>query len=190
MLSGSSAEDLFGSASQPISSQENTAPLDLTVDLPVQNSSNSATPKNSADLFAAPPQTQANDNEFGGENDAVEDIYASGPAAEPEKVSALVEWEQNRNKIIADQDDEEEKQISAMRQKASEDLSNFHKKIEEGQETRAHHNVEVDAETKAALESHPENQWEGVVSYIDFNRSDLHEKDVSRMKGLLLQLKH
>ena len=50
-----------------------------------------------------------------------------------------------------------------------------------------YYNKEIDDET---LQKHgSDNKWEGVAGYIDFNRSDLHEKDVSRMKSLLLQLK-
>jgi hypothetical protein len=40
------------------------------------------------------------------------------------------------------------------------------------------------------LQANVGNQWEKVVGFIDFNRSDLHERDVAKFKTLLLQLKH
>lgn len=188
MLSGNSGEDLFGSQSAPIGEQDGNASAEVNAE--DVSGSPAASPKGSADALAQPPQTTNSNDAFISQNDAEDDIYASGPADTPQKVSALVEWEATRNKEISEKDEEEQKQIQDIRDKANADLNNFHKKLEENQEKRAKHNADVDDETKANLLSHPSNKWEGVVNYIDFNRSEFHTKDVSRMKGLLLQLKH
>ena len=74
--------------------------------------------------------------------------------------------------------------------KSRNSLDSFNKKIAEAQEKRGKDNLAVDEQTFASLKETPQNKWERVVKYIDFNRSDLHEKDVSKMKSLLLQLKH
>ena len=149
---------------------------------------------NADDIFGSPQQDQQNSTDVFGaqaQGDA-DDIYSAGPAepAEPERESALVEWQKQKDQEIAAIDAQEEKDVAEMKEKARKQLDDYNKKVDEAQAKRAKHNLDVDKETFAALNSHPENQWESVVTYIDFNRSDLHEKDVSRMKSLLLQLKH
>ena len=79
---------------------------------------------------------------------------------------------------------------SEMSKKARETLDNFNKTLKESQESRAKHNLEIDEQFIQDRDSTSTKPWERVVSFIDFNRSDLHERDVQRMKSLLLQLKH
>ena len=200
MLAGNNETDLFGSAEQPLtggaagetaddifgdSPQPQQGSQDQTAQIPSGNGS--------TDIFGQPESNQDADDIFGApQGGAEDDIYAQGPSepAEPERVSALVEWQEKKNQEIAVIDQQETEEIAKMRSKASEELEAFNKKIDEAQAKRAKHNQSVDEETKASLEENPENKWERVVKYIDFNRSELHEKDVSKMKSLLLQLKH
>lgn len=152
------------------------------------------TPQGSAqpseDIFGAPTTSApASGNPFGAP-DANDDLYANGPTDIPQKESALVAWEAQRNQTIQEIDEKESSQDQELKKAATESLNAYHAKIEEAQQNRAKHNLEVDKETMESLETKTDNMWEGVVNYIDFNRNDLHEKDVSRMKSLLLQLKH
>ena len=163
-----SVDDIFGSAPAPAPAQSDDI---FGQPVPQQN--------NSVDIFGQPQQA------------ASDDIYAQGPAqVEPEAVSALVEWQKEKDEEIAKNDQDEQEAATKMKAKASEELAAYNAKIEEAQTNRAAHNKSVDEETMAALNGESDNKWERVVSYIDFNRNELHEKDVSRMKSLLLQLKH
>ena len=178
---GDTADDIFGDSTE----QQQQGSQDANAQPPSGNGS--------TDILAQPDGNQAADDIFGApQGGAEDDIYAQGPTepAEPERVSALVEWQEKKNQEIAVIDQQETEEIAKMRSKASEELAAFNKKIDEAQAKRAKHNQSVDEETKASLEENPENKWERVVKYIDFNRSELHEKDVSKMKSLLLQLKH
>ena len=203
MLSNSN-EDLFGQQPQQQGSDNEVEVADDIFGTPSGN----GTPQNSADIFAAPqgsnggmaddifgtpaPAEQNAADIFGGSQNNADDIYAGGPAepAVPERESALVEWQRQKDQEISVIDEKEAKEIAEMKEKASKELAAYNKKVQEAQENRAKHNLSVDQETIASLNSTPENKWERVVSYIDLNRTDLHEKDVSRMKSLLLQLKH
>ena len=184
--SGDTADDIFGDNAPQQVQQNSNDVLDLPEDEPAGGNADdifgSGQPEqqNSADIFGAPAQGEA------------DDIYSAGPAepAEPERESALVEWQRQKDQEIAAIDAAEEKEIAEMKEKAKKQLDDYNKKVDEAQANRAKHNLDVDKETFETLNSHPENQWERVVTYIDFNRADLHEKDVSRMKSLLLQLKH
>lgn len=117
-------------------------------------------------------------------------------AAEPtmmgfaQEESALMQWENAKKQQIAEIDSADAEKDAALREEGRAASDNFYNKLQEAQEKRAQHNKEVDAQKIMSQESTSENQWEKVVEYIDFNRTDLHEKDVSRMKSLLLQLKH
>lgn len=129
---------------------------------------------------------------LGGDDD---DLFGAGDPvpvqtfvdAEP---SAVAKWEQEKNAEIADRDAAEQEVDNGLKEKANAARDTFYKNLQEAQEKRHAHNKEVDEQTVSGMESTVENQWEKVVSYIDFNRTDLHEKDVSRMKSLLLQMKH
>lgn len=141
--------------------------------------------------FPVEPQNEL-DGMFGKDDDDIYGACDPVPAANlmEEEPSALAKWEQEKKEEIAVKDAEEQKLDEEIKIKAKAAADAFYKNLEEAQEKRHLHNKEVDEQTIAAQESTLENQWERVVSYIDFNRTDLHEKDVSRMKSLLLQLKH
>ena len=195
MLSGGSETDLFGSTPAPEGQPAGGETADdIFGDASPQSGSNDLVGASSGnashDIFGPPATSQAADDIFGSpESGPADDIYANQPA-EPQRISALVEWQEKKNQEIAVIDQQESEEIAKIRSKAQEELDAFNKKIDEAQANRAKHNKAVDEETKASLEENPTNKWERVVKYIDFNRSELHEKDVSKMKSLLLQLKH
>jgi hypothetical protein len=78
---------------------------------------------------------------------------------------------------------------AAQRTEASEKLAKFSATLRESQAKRAALNQEADQQKLAELEGDYDNPWEKVVKLIDFGRADLHQRDVGRMKLLLLQLK-
>ncbi|OHS97404.1 hypothetical protein TRFO_36354 [Tritrichomonas foetus] len=156
--------------------------------------------ENDDDLFstpqntnAPPPQQQSNLDDMLA-NDDDDDLFANNNStnapAEPEQPSALTAWEAKKREELAQLDAGEAKQNDTLRDEAKVALDKHFATLRNAQELRAKHNLEVDQQTIADLESTINNKWEKTVSYIDFNRSDLHERDVSRMKSLLLQLKH
>ena len=121
-------------------------------------------------------------------NNSTNSFNANQPT-EPEQPSALIEWKAKKNEELAKLDAEEQQKNEEIRTQAKTTLDNYYVKLHDSQEKREKHNKEVDEQTVADQQNN-DNKWEKTVSYIDFNRSDLHERDVSRMKSLLLQLKH
>ncbi|KAH0794734.1 clathrin light chain A-like isoform X3 [Histomonas meleagridis] len=122
-----------------------------------------------------------------------DDLFAQAPEPqqpqEEAKPTALVEWEKEKQAEIQQLDAKNEAADEEMKNKAKEMLNSYHSKLSEAQAKRAKNNLEVDQQFISGLENSPNNKWEKVVSYIDFNRSDLHQKDIAKMKTLLLQLK-
>lgn len=110
------------------------------------------------------------------------------PAEAPS--SKLLEWEAEKNQELTQNDSANQEKDNQIRTEASEKLQAFFETLSEAQKNRAKHNLEVDQEFIADLESESAQKWEKVVKYIDFNRTDLHERDNTKMKSLLLQLKH
>jgi hypothetical protein len=110
------------------------------------------------------------------------------PPGQPE--SALIAWKRQKDSELRDKDAVESQSADDIKAQARALAEYFFKTIAEAQEKRRVHNHELDEQKKADLESQAGTQWEKVVKFIDFNRSDLHERDVAKFKSLLLQLKH
>jgi hypothetical protein len=128
--------------------------------------------------------------------DQDDDDLFSAPAAPPEQPSssqppsALIAWQREKDAELQGKDAEEAAKADGLKAEARSAADNFVKTIADAQHKRAVHNKELDDQKKADLESQAGTQWEKVVKFIDFNRSDLHERDVAKFKSLLLQLKH
>ena len=103
--------------------------------------------------------------------------------------SAMAQWEAEKREELKRMDETEEKANEELKKKVRDESEKFTATLRDAQEKREKQNKEIDEETAAEQKNGSENKWEGVAGYIDFNRSDLHERDVSRMKSLLLQLK-
>jgi hypothetical protein len=141
------------------------------------------------------PPTQSGsalDAMLGGSDD--EDLFAppaplqeAAPAQAP---SALIAWQRQKDEELREKDNQDAEKSEALKNQARDSLTKFNNTVSEAQGNRATHNRELDEQKRADLEGVAGNQWEKVVKFVDFNRSDLHEKDVSKFKTLLLQLKH
>jgi hypothetical protein len=144
------------------------------------------------DLFATPPPAadQAGlDAMLAGPDD--DDLF-DGPAdvaPVPETPSALVAWEREKRAELDEKDAADGASADAIRSAAAQTLNDWFEKLHSGQAKRAQHNKEADAAKIEDLNQDVPNRWEKVVKLIDFTRSDLHVRDVARMKSLLLQLK-
>ena len=150
----------------------------------------------SDDLFnTSPPPKTENKKSAPGSADGFfgkpADNFLSNTAPQPQVQSTiLVDWEKKKIQETNKLDDELLAKDKKMYEKAREELDQYFNKIKEAQEKRLEHNKEVEKAIIEELQKESQNKWETVVNYIDFNRSDLHKKDISRMKSLLLQLKH
>jgi hypothetical protein len=138
------------------------------------------------------PPPSALDAMLGGSDD--DDLF-SAPAPEPvvaadQPPSALITWQHQKDEELREKDARDTQAAEARKAEAKESLDKFNKQLAEAQDKRAIHNRELDSQKKADLDADSGNQWEKVVKFVDFNRSDLHERDVSKFKTLLLQLKH
>lgn len=103
--------------------------------------------------------------------------------------SAVTEWERSKKDEIAELDRKNNSADEELRSEARDKLDKFNETVRQAQEKREQHNKELEEQFLAEQKSEGKS-WEKVVGYIDFNRTDLHERDVSKMKTLLLQLKH
>jgi hypothetical protein len=125
-----------------------------------------------------------------------DDDLFSPPAPEPaqpsadQPPSALIAWQREKDAELGTKDSEESARSDELKAQARSAADNFLKTVADSQQKRALHNKELDEQKTADLASQAGTQWEKVVKLIDFNRSDLHERDVAKFKSLLLQLKH
>ena len=123
-----------------------------------------------------------------------DDLYSVEPEStqqeEQKELSPKEEWEKTRRAEIDASDEAEREAINELRAKGTKSVEEFNAKLKDLQEKRMQHNQEVDKEIIEDINSTAYKEWEKVVSLIDFNRSDLHEKDCAKMKSILLQLKH
>ena len=178
LASGSDNEDIFGTG------DAGQNPTNDALDgLLGSDDENAAPPAQSGGLDGMLAGSDNEDDLFGGPEPFDQPPAETGPSP------ALAEWERAKREEIAEIDAKNDEADAKMREEARERLNEFNKALEEGQAQRAKGNLELDEQKAASLEATGQ-KWEKVVSYIDFNRADLHERNVSRMKTLLLQLKH
>eukprot|EP00941_MAST-03F_sp_MAST-3F-sp1_P002383 g2383.t1 len=120
---------------------------------------------------------------------------ANVPEPEPEPVvpevaSAMVEWRQKWRKMCEEKDEMDRKAKEKRQADAREALQKFYEQRESHKEKMHANNraEESDLMNKQAAEKESGNPWERIVSLID-TKEDA-EKDVSRMKEMMIQLKH
>ena len=180
-------DDLFGDDDQLLGISSNPQP---------QNDDNSLfdqpanTDNQVTDLGFGSAPASGGDQMLAGDDDD-EELYQQAPApaaaAEPTPIS---KWNEEKQAQIAIQDQKEREDMENLKNQSSSDLQAFNNKVDELQKKRAVQNKELDEQFIRSQEDETIQPWERVVNQIDFNRTDLHEKDVSKMKTLLLQLKN
>ena len=159
-------DDLFGQDHPPAAAQPapESSPVGGNLDDMLTNDNDDD------DLFGGAPQQSFQQSQDQHHND------------QPEASAALQQWEAKKKEEIAQLDQKEEKENEALRDEARDKLEKHLATLRNSQEMRAKQNREADQQKMADLESTVSNKWEKTVAYIDFNRGDLHERDVSRMK--------
>ena len=153
------------------------------------------------DLFGEPAApTQQNDSNQEEQNsmmalksdDENELFNTPDPVQVPEnnEPTPISKWTQEKQAELAIQEQKENEDKNSLQAQASSYLATFLQNVDAAQSKRATHNQELDEQFIKSQEDSTVQPWEKVVNQIDFNRTDLHEKDVSKMKDLLLHLKN
>lgn len=138
----------------------------------------------------------AEDVNFNAESDGVEPEQ-NGYAAikkvdelrqEPEKIRR---WREDQRVIIEKKDGESEKKMEEWRAAATKELEDWYKHCDEQLEKRKKVNREAEAEfIQERDDSVPGHEWERICRLCEFNpKGTRTQKDVSRMRSILLQLK-
>jgi hypothetical protein len=127
------------------------------------------------DPFSAPPPALA---------------APAAPTGPPAPPSALIAWERETAAELAKKDQADDEGAAELRRTAKNALDDWYALLRDQQDKRAKQNQDDQAEKLEELEREAANPWEKVGLLIDANRTDLHVRDVSRMKSLLLKLKH
>lgn len=202
-MMGSSEDGLFGDQSDPLGAGGDpnpfaSGPLD---DGPVSPPPDFPPPDGDIPPVMDPePDIIPPDGPAGGSNpfDSAPigggDVSEIKPAekVEPKGPSALDEWRRQRRILIESEDQKEVSETEKMRAAAAKQLEDKKAEIKQMQEDAKKRNLEEDKETMAMLDNKAGNQWENVAKHAELEkeRSDLHQRDVTRMRALLFNLKH
>lgn len=188
--------DAFDSSAAP------SGDADPAADFLAREQAELAKIENNDDFFnSTTDNTQANNqdnfSEFDSEKPSKQDAYSSIASVdklvkEPEKIK---KWREEQKQRIAEKDALEEKKMKEMKEVAKKELEEWYKNrqeqlvktIENNRLTNKASEAEIIANRDAAQVGH---EWERVTKLCDFNpKANKNNKDVNRMRSLLLQLK-
>jgi len=107
---------------------------------------------------------------------------------EPE---CITRWKVEQEERLRTKDEEEDRKREDLRQQAQQELQDWYKHYEEQLGKTKAANREEQKEFVAEVNNiTPGSEWERVATHCDFNaKVNKNVKDVSRMRGILLQLK-
>merc|ERR1712106_620160 len=113
------------------------------------------------------------------------------PRLSGEEPECLRKWREEQKERIRIKDEEEEKGMEELRQKAKKELESFYKNYEEElQLTKKENRIAEEAFLADVNGLKPGTEWERVCRNSNFNSKVNHnKKDRSRMRSVLLQLK-
>ncbi|XP_033726585.1 clathrin light chain A-like isoform X6 [Pecten maximus] len=108
--------------------------------------------------------------------------------SEPEKIRI---WREEQVLKLEAKDKEEEKKQEEMRDGAKKELDDWYKHNQEQLEkTKENNRAAEEAFVKDRDETQPGGEWEKICRLCEFNpKNSKNTKDVSRLRGILLQLK-
>ncbi|XP_060066822.1 clathrin light chain A-like isoform X1 [Ylistrum balloti] len=108
--------------------------------------------------------------------------------SEPEKIRI---WREEQVLKLEAKDKEEEKKQQEMREGAKKELDDWYKHNQEQLEkTKENNRAAEEAFVKDRDETQPGGEWEKICRLCEFNpKNSKNTKDVSRLRGILLQLK-
>jgi len=117
------------------------------------------------------------------------EVISSVPAEEPE---SLKKWREDRVISLQKQEEDEIEAQQAWREKAKKELEDwYHHYNEQLDKVKVENKLAEEQFIEEMTDTKPGNTWEKVARYCDFNpKFSKNTKDVSRMRGLLLQMKN
>ena len=116
-------------------------------------------------------------------------VYLSSvPIEEP---ASLVKWREEKAASLRKQEEEEAIAIQAWKEKSKKDLEDWYNRYAEQLAKVTNENKVAEEHFIAEMtDTQPGNEWVKTARLCDFNpKFSKNTKDVSRMRGLLLQLK-
>jgi len=136
------------------------------------------------------PVMQQSDEDIiqGSGMDAVTSGMGSMMREEPEVIK---KWKAEQEEKLRVKDADEEKKMDELREQAKQELQDWYKHYEEQLEkTKETNRSAQETFVSEVNDIQPGTEWERVAKQCDFNaKTARNVKDVSRMRGILLQLK-
>jgi len=113
------------------------------------------------------------------------------PSAPRPVTEKIRKWQEEQKKRLEKKDAEEAKKIAEMRDQAKRDLEKFNKDRKEQIEKNKKNNKDAEAAFLRERDAtKPGKEWERIAGLCEFNpKNSKNTKDVTRMRGLLLQMK-
>jgi len=110
------------------------------------------------------------------------------PREEPEKIRR---WREEQKKRLETKDAEEERKKKEMKEGARKELEEWYASHEEQVAKNRTVNRSAEKELVADTEQmEPGTEWERIAKLCDFNpKGSKHQKDISRMRSIILQMK-
>ncbi|CAL8106481.1 unnamed protein product [Orchesella dallaii] len=110
------------------------------------------------------------------------------PREEPEKIRI---WREEQKQRLEDKDRAEEVKREELKEAAKKELDEWYKSHEEQLVSNRKANRNAEKELVAETEPlEPGTEWERIAKLCDFNpKGSKHQKDISRMRSIILQLK-
>ncbi|OWF40148.1 clathrin light chain B-like isoform X2 [Mizuhopecten yessoensis] len=141
------------------------------------------------DFDVSPPLVDAEEQN----TNAPPDMYsiisqADRERNEPEKIRI---WREEQVLKLEAKDKEEDNKQEEMRDSAKKELDDWYKhNLEQLEKTKENNRAAEEAFVKDRDETQPGGEWEKICRLCEFNpKNSKNTKDVSRMRGILLQLK-
>ncbi|XP_021374944.1 clathrin light chain A-like isoform X7 [Mizuhopecten yessoensis] len=145
------------------------------------------------DPFTGGASEQQEGDFMGNQTNAPPDMYsiisqADRERNEPEKIRI---WREEQVLKLEAKDKEEDNKQEEMRDSAKKELDDWYKhNLEQLEKTKENNRAAEEAFVKDRDETQPGGEWEKICRLCEFNpKNSKNTKDVSRMRGILLQLK-
>jgi len=124
----------------------------------------------------------------GASTSPVPSSFSDIPREEPEKIRR---WREDQKKRLETKDVEEERKKTEMKEAARKELEEWYSSHEEVVAKNRTINRSAEKELVADTEPmEPGTEWERIAKLCDFNpKGSKHQKDISRMRSIILQVK-
>jgi hypothetical protein len=103
---------------------------------------------------------------------------------------ALTDWKRQKDADLSEKDSEDEELAKKLRGEAQTRVEEYFQTLRTEQDKRSKANAEAEATKVGKLEEEGRNPWEKVGQLLDFTRTNSHEKDITKFRRLLIELKN